>query len=91
MAIFSGFRPSEMLGLQRRHVAVDGSAVNVEQRMYRGIIDDPKTDPSRREVAIPPETAGLLRDWMEPAVAPQPNAYVFAIEKGTPVWRDTLL
>ena len=28
MAILSGFRPGEMLGLQRRHVAADGSAVN---------------------------------------------------------------
>jgi integrase len=91
MGIFSGFRPGEMLGLQRRHVAVDGSAVNVEQRVYRGIIDDPKTDPSRREVAVPPATAGLLRDWMESAVGPEPDAYVFASEKGKPVWRDTLL
>ena len=91
MGIFSGFRPGEMLGLQRRHVATDGSAVNVEQRVYRGIIDDPKTDPSRREVAIPPRTADLLREWMESAVGPEPDAYVFAGEKGKPVWRDTLL
>jgi integrase len=49
MAIFSGFRPGEMLGLQRRHVAAEASAVKVEQRVYRGIVDDPKTDPSRRE------------------------------------------
>ena len=91
MAIFSGFRPGEMLGLQRRHVAADGSAVRVEQRVYRGVIDSPKTDPSRREAAIPPMTAELLREWMESAVAPEPEAYVFAGEKGTPVWRDTLL
>ena len=91
MAILSGFRPGEMLGLQRKHVAADGSAVNVEQRVYRGIIDDPKTDPSRREVAIPPRTAELLREWMESAVGPESSAYVFAGEKGKPVWRDTLL
>jgi integrase len=91
MAILSGFRPGEMLGLQRRHVAADGSAVNVEQRVYRGIIDDPKTDPSKREVAIPPKTAELLREWMESAVGREPDAYVFAGEKGKPVWRDTLL
>lgn len=91
MAIFSGFRPGEMLGLQRHHVAADGSAVRVEQRVYRGVIDSPKTDPSRREVAIPPMTAELLREWMESAVGAEPEAYVFASEKGTPVWRDTLL
>jgi integrase len=91
MAIFSGFRPGEMLGLQRRHVAADASAVSVEQRVYRGIVDDPKTGASRREVAIPPKTAELLWEWMESAVGPEPDAYVFAGEKGKPVWRDTVL
>jgi hypothetical protein len=33
----------------------------------------------------------LLREWMESAVGPEPDAYVFAGEKGKPVWRDTLL
>jgi integrase len=65
MAIFSGIRPGELLGLQRRHVAADGSAVRIEQRVYRGVIDNPKTDPSKRQVAIPPTTAELLRLWME--------------------------
>jgi hypothetical protein len=63
----------------------------MSKRVYRGIIDDPKTDPSRREVPIPPRTAELLREWMESAVGPEPDAYVFAGEKGRPVWRDTLL
>ena len=91
MAIFSGFRPGEMLALQRRHVSVDGTVVKVEQRVYRGDIDDPKTSPSRREVAIPPRTAELLVEWMRMAVGPEPDDYLFAGEKGTPVWRDTLL
>jgi hypothetical protein len=42
-------------------------------------------------VAVPPQTAELLREWMGAAVGPEPDAYVFAGEKGTPVWRDTLL
>jgi integrase len=91
MAIFSGFRPGEMLGLQRRHVSEDATEVKVEQRVYRGEIDAPKTESSRRAVAIPPMTAELLRKWMESAVGPDPDAYLFAGEKGTPVWRDTLL
>jgi len=91
MAIFSGFRPGELLALQRLHVAPNASVVSVEQRVYRGDLDDPKTRPSRRKVAIPPRTAELLRAWMESAVGPEPEAYVFAGEKGKPVWRDTLL
>jgi len=91
MAIFAGFRPGEMLALQRRHVLDDARVVKVEQRVYRGDIADPKTDPSRREVAIPPRTAELLLYWMNTAVDPEPDAFLFASEKGTPVWRDTLI
>lgn len=91
VAIFAGFRPGELLALQRRHVAPDASVVSVDERVYRGDIDDPKTHPSRREVAIPPRTAELLRAWMESAVGPEPEAYVFAGETGKPEWRDTLL
>ena len=91
MAIFSGFRPGEMLALQRRHVSADATVVKVEQRVYRGDIADPKTEPSKREVAIPPRTAELLLEWMNTAIEPDPNAYLFAGEKGRPVWRDTLL
>jgi integrase len=91
MAVFAGFRPGEMLALQRRHVSEDGTVVRVEQRVYRGDIDDPKTDPSRREVAIPPRTAELLLEWMNTSVGPEPDAYVFAGEKGKPIWRDTLI
>jgi integrase len=91
MAIFSGFRPGEMLGLQRRHVGEEATVVKVEQRVYRGDIDNPKTNPSRREVAIPPRTAELLLKWMSSAVGPEPEAYVFVGERGKPIWRDTLL
>src|SRR5579885_683470 len=34
MAIFAGFRPGEMLALQRRHVTEDATVVRVEQRVY---------------------------------------------------------
>lgn len=91
LAIFAGFRPGEILGLQRRHVASDGSRARVEQRIYRGQIDNPKTLSSVREVAVPPKTAALLREWMEKAVEAGPDAFVFAGESGKPVWRDTLL
>jgi site-specific recombinase XerC len=91
MAIFAGFRPGEILGLQRRHVAADGTKVEVEQRVYRGEIDDPKTRPSIREVAVPPRTAVLLQEWLDTAVETGPDAFVFAGESAKPVWRDTLL
>ena len=48
-----GMRPGEILALQRRHIAEDCSELVIEQRLYRGDIDDPKTTSSKRTVGIP--------------------------------------
>ena len=39
--------------------------LSIDQRLYRGDIDTPKTHSSTRTVAIPPKTANQLREWME--------------------------
>ena len=89
-AIFAGMRPGEILALQRRHVNGDCTKARIEQRLYRGDIDTPKTTNSTRTVAIPPKTASRLREWME-LVPEKPEAWVFASENpATPIWRDNL-
>lgn len=91
LAVFAGLRPGEILALQRHHVAQDRSSVEIEQRVYRGDIDRPKNGESRF-VAVPPRTAALLAEWMDAAVNPAPESWVFASETGdTPLWRDNLL
>ena len=79
LALFVGMRPGEILALQRRHVAEDCSELVIEQRLYRGDIDDPKTASSKRTVGIPSQTAKELREWME-LVPRHPEAWVFASE-----------
>ena len=91
LALFSGLRPGEMLAVQRRHIAPDQSSVEIEQRVYRGVLDDPKNS-QPRAVAVPPRTAALLKEWLDTAVDPDPDAWVFASEnRETPLWRDNLL
>lgn len=90
LALFAGMRPGEILALQRRHVAEDCSELTVEQRLYRGDIDDPKTALSKRKVGIPSQTAGVLREWMD-LVEPQPETWVFSSENpNRPLWRDNV-
>ena len=90
LALFVGVRPGEILALQRRHVGGDCREVIIEQRLYRGDIDTPKTDRSTRTVAIPPKTANRLRDWMA-LVEDRPEAWVFASENHLkPMWRDNV-
>lgn len=90
LAIFAGMRPGEILGLQREHVSADCRRIIVEQRLYRGDIDTPKTISSRRTVAVPPVSAELLKEWMG-SVSGRKDAWVFASENAeTPMWRDNV-
>jgi len=90
LAIFTGMRPGEILGLQRRHVSEDCRRVVIDQRIYRGEVDTPKTRSSRRTVAVPTKTATLLKEWME-LVGTGENAWVFVSENPKqPVWRDNV-
>jgi integrase len=90
LALFIGMRPGEILALQRRHIAEDCSELVIEQRLYRGDIDDPKTRTSRRTVGIPAQTASVLKDWMQ-KVGRKPGAWVFASENpAKPMWRDNV-
>ena len=61
LAIHSGMRPGEIIGLQWKHVKDDH--VEVEQRIYRGKIDRPKTARSKRLVALSPETQTAMESW----------------------------
>ena len=54
LAIFSGMRPGEIIGLQWKHV--HNAHVDIEQRMYRGKLDRPKTARSKQQAAISPDT-----------------------------------
>src|SRR5262249_32416907 len=50
LALFSGMRPREILALQWKHVADDHVAV--VHRLYRGKLDRPKSERSKRKVAL---------------------------------------
>ena len=55
--IATGARISEILGLQWRHIDLQGGVIHIAQRNWRGDIDDPKSKTSKR-----PLTLGYLVD-----------------------------
>jgi integrase len=79
LAIFVGLRPGEILGLQRKHVKDNTTRIVIDQRVYAGDVDTPKTDSSNRVVAVPSTTASLLREWMT-LVPEKEDAWVFESE-----------
>ncbi len=51
-ALSTSTRISEILGLKARHVDATAGAITIEQRWYRGDVDEPKTSNSRRVLAL---------------------------------------
>ena len=63
--------------------------VEVARRVYRGHIDSPKTNRSKRKAAISINTRAVLRQWLEFMPDPKPTAWLFPSENGkTPPWKD---
>lgn len=52
VALYCGLRISEVLGLRWRHIDLAAGVLKVEERYYRGDVDDPKTPGSARVVAL---------------------------------------
>ena len=79
LAIFAGMRPGEIFGLKWRHVK-DDSAV-IEQRLYRGKINTPKTHRSIRVAAFTPTIVSEMQEWKTLCPSSQPDAWVFPSER----------
>jgi len=89
LAIHSGMRPGEIIALQWKHVKDDH--VEVEQRIYRGKLDRPKTARSKRQVALSPETMTAMARWQKETPTSGADDWVFPSETlKTAICRDNL-
>jgi len=88
LALFSGMRPGEILALQWKHAA--DNHVEVVHRLYRGKLDRPKTERSKRTVALSASTGELLKAWRLQQGSIQPDGWVFpSARMTTPLGRDS--
>ncbi len=87
LATVAGMRPSEIFGLKWGHVKPDH--IEVEQRLYRGKIDSPKTDRSTRTVALSEGLQAAIANWRTQSADPGPDEWVFPSETlKTPLAKD---
>ena len=89
LATLGGMRPGEILALRWKHLS--GSSANIQQRIYRGKLDTPKSKKGFRQAAL---TDGIGEDvsaWRESSLDSQPEAWVFPSErKSSPLNRDNV-
>jgi len=79
LAVCEGMRPGEIAGLRLSDIREDG--IHVERRVYRGLVDSPKSWRSRRVVPPTPGTRTLLKAWIELLRDRSPEAWLFPSER----------
>lgn len=93
LAILAGMRPGEILALTWGEIT--STYANIRQRVYRGIIDSPKTEQSFRKAALSEGLLGEIDEWRKLAASDANDAWVFPSERMTPlakenVWRRSI-
>jgi integrase len=86
---FIGLRPSEIRGLRREDVDLDADVLHVRRSVWRSTVNNGcKTKRSKRDVALGPTVAGILRDYMQQH--PSQLGYVLENGMGRPLDLDAL-
>ena len=81
----TGLRAGELLGLEIRHF--DGASVKVEQAVWGGDVQAPKTQNSYRTVDLHPDVADLLRQF----IGNRSSGFIFQTSTGQPVTQTNIL
>jgi len=93
LASWTGLRYGELAGLQRADLDVPNGIVRVERQLtelHGGtmVLGPPKTEASRRTVAIPPHILGALDEHLSRFVERDPRSPVFTAPEGAPLRRS---
>lgn len=89
LAIIAGMRPGEILALTWG--SLTGTSAEISRRLYRGKLDSPKTQRSKREAAFSDGLLEAIAEWRRQSACAEPNAWVFPSERlTTPVGKDNL-
>src|SRR5438094_6181211 len=89
LAVLAGLRPGEIFGLRRTRLSEN--TADIQERIYRGKLDTPKTQKSIRVVALSASVREDLENWL--AVSPTGReGWLFPSEKlDTPLSKDNAL
>jgi integrase len=89
--ISAGARISEVLGLQIRHLYLDEGIISIEQRNWHQDIAKPKTEKSRRKLAIA-ALVSRYREWIAQLPRQDADAWVFpqVDNASKPMWDSSV-
>ena len=77
LAVTTGMRNGEILGLQWRDIDLDAGTLKVRRTVFNGVISTPKTARSKRGIRLPKMAVDALRQH------PRSSEWVFSSKNGT--------
>lgn len=87
LAVLAGMRPGEIFALKWKRL--EAEYADIQQRVYRGDIDSPKSTYSVRWAALSDGLLSAIQEWRSIAIDASPDAWVFPSEKlTTPLRKD---
>src|SRR5438128_257714 len=91
LAILTGLRIGEVIGLRWRDIELDSGQLRVEQACYRGHLGSPKTQGSKRCLPLPLGLVEILVQYHLRCLRIGPDDLLFQISSGRPLSDTKLL
>jgi integrase len=86
LALIAGMRPGEIFALTWGRLTA--TYVDIRQRVYRGLVDTPKTENSFRKAALSEGLLAEIETWRALSIETRDGAWVFPSERMTPLSKD---
>jgi integrase len=82
LALSTGARRGELFAVRWKHVDSESRTLSIEQSVYDGVIDSPKTENSVRDIPLHPSIVQLLLEWKSKSKYSKPEHFIFAVHDG---------
>ena len=88
LAVIGGMRPGEIFALTWGQMK--DTHAEIRQRVYRSVIDTPKTENSYRKAALSSGLVEEIEAWRKTAISKEDDAWVFPSENMTPLGKENV-
>jgi integrase len=90
LAVTTGMRQGELLGLQWKDVDLDGGTLKVNRSVYEGVASPPKTRAGRRTIRLPKLAVAALKRHRMNAARMRMSEWVFTTANGKTIGHQNL-
>lgn len=90
LAITTGMRQGELLGLQWKDLDLDAGTLRVNRSVYDGVVSPPKTSAGRRTIRLSRLAIAALKQHRVSAAKQRISSWVFPNAKGGPIGHQNL-